>query len=160
MNKPIALPALVLGAIVAALALPAAAQAPAKKKLGTRDELRACLNSEAEIQAKQRALKERVDKLGEEAKALRVEADELAPEQKRVEENDWATGPVRQRLERRTKAHNIRVKAQQEAEAAFDEDRQAFEKDLAGWREKCTTVSFDPDDKEAVLKEREAAGKK
>ena len=158
MNRTIALPALVLG-LAAALALPAAAQAPAKKKLGTRDELRACMNSEAEIQARQKTLKDRADKLGEEAKALRVEAEELAPEQKRMEADDWATGPARQRLERKIRAHDTRLKAAQQAEAAFDTDRVAFEKDLAGWREKCTTVSFDPDDKEAILKEREAAKK-
>lgn len=158
MNKSIALPAVVLG-LVAALAFPAAAQAPAKKKLGTRDELRACMNSEADIQARQKTLKERAEKLGEEAKALRLETEELAPEQKRMEADDWATGPARTRLERKIKAHDNRLKAAQEAEAAFDTDRQAFEKDLAGWREKCITVSFDPDDKEAVLKEREAAKK-
>jgi chromosome segregation ATPase len=159
MNRSIAHPTLVLGALVAALALPAAAQAPAKKRLGTRDELRACMNSEAEIQTRQKALKERADKMAEEAKALRAESEELAPERKRMEADDWATGPARQRLERKIKAHDARLKAAQESENAFDGDRQAFEKDLAGWREKCTTASFDPDDKEAVLKEREAAKK-
>jgi chromosome segregation ATPase len=158
MNTSIAFPALVLG-LAAALAFPAAAQAPAKKRLGTRDELRACMNSEADIQAKQKTLKERADKLGEEAKALRVETEELAPEQKRMEADDWATGPARQRLERKIKAHDSRLKAAQQAEATFDTDRVAYEKELADWREKCTTASFDPDDKAAVLKEREAAKK-
>jgi hypothetical protein len=160
MNKPIALPALALGIFIAALALSAAAQAPAQKRIGTRDELRACMKSDDDLQLRQKALRERVDKLGIEAKAIQAEGEELLPDQKRLDEPDAPSGPARQRIERKLKAHELRVKAAKQAEATFESDRQAFDKDAAGWREQCSnTVSFDAKDNEAVLKEREAAKK-
>jgi hypothetical protein len=154
--KITAVSAVALGAIAASLLLPAAAQQAKdpSKRIGTRDELRYCTSASPEIQARQKALVERGSKLGEAAKQLKAETDEVMAEQQRAETDDTYTGPRRERLERKVRAHNAKLKEAQEVEAKFDADKAAFDKDLAGWREKCTNVQFMQDDLDAVKAEQ------
>jgi hypothetical protein len=153
--KTTALPAIALGAIAASLLLPAAAQQAKDptKRVGTRDELRYCTNTGPEIQARQKVLVERGQKLGEAAKAMQAETEEVQADQKRAETDDSLTGPRRERLERKIRAHNAKMKEAQEVEAKFDADKAVFEKDLAAWREKCTNVQFMQDDLDAIKAE-------
>ena len=148
--------ALALGAIAASFLLPAAAQQAKdpNKRVGTRDELRYCMSASPEIQARQKALIERGKKLGEDANQLKAETDEVTAEQKRAETDDTYSGPRRERLERKVRAHNAKLKEAREVEAKFDADKAAFEKDLGAWREKCTNVQFMQDDLDAVNAEQ------
>ncbi len=75
-------------------------------------------------------------------------------EQPRAESDDTLTGPRRDRLERKIRAHNAKLKEAQEVEAKYDADKAAFDKDLAAWREKCTNVQFMQDDLDAVKAEQ------
>lgn len=154
--KTTALASIALSAIVAAFLSPAAAQQAKdpNKRVGTRDELRYCMSTGPDIQARQSGLVERGQKLGEDAKAMKAETDELSSEQKRAESDDTLSGPRRERLERKVRAHNAKLKEAREVEAKFDADRAAFEKDLAAWREKCSNVQFMQDDLEAVKAEQ------
>jgi chromosome segregation ATPase len=148
--------AVTLAAISITLLSPAAAQQakdPAKR-VGTRDELRYCMSASPEIQARQQALKERGEKLGEAAKQLKAETDEITAEQQRAESDDTLTGPRRERFEKKVRAHTSKLKEAQEVEAKFDADKAAFEKDLTAWREKCTNVQFMQDDLDAVKGEQ------
>jgi chromosome segregation ATPase len=148
--------AIALGAIAASLLLPAAAQQAKDpdRRVGTRDELRFCMSASPEIQARQKALKERGDKLGESAKELKAETDDLNAEQQRAETDDTYTGPRRERLERKVRAHSSKVKEARDLEAKFDADKAAFDKDLVAWREKCNNVQFMQDDLDAVKGEQ------
>lgn len=148
--------ALALGAIAASLVLPVAAQQAKdpNKRVGTRDELRYCMSASPDIQARQKALIERGNKLGEAAKQMKAETDEVTAEQQRAETDDTYTGPRRERLERKVRAHNAKLKEAREVEAKFDADKAAFEKDLGAWREKCTNVQFMQDDLDAVNAEQ------
>jgi chromosome segregation ATPase len=144
--------AVTLAAIAITFLSPAAAQQAKdpNKRVGTRDELRFCMSASPEIQARQKALKERGDKLGESAKELKAETDDLNAEQQRAETDDTYTGPRRDRLERKVRAHKSKLQEAQEVEAKFDADKAAFDKDLVAWREKCTNVQFMQDDLDAV----------
>ncbi len=154
--KTITLPAIALGAIAASLLLPAAAQQAKdpNKRVGTRDELRFCMSTSPDIQARQKALQERGEKLGEAARQIKTETEEMNAEQQRAESDDTLTGPRRDRLERKIRAHNAKLKEAQEVEAKYDADKAAFDKDLAAWREKCTNVQFMQDDLDAVNAEQ------
>jgi hypothetical protein len=151
-----ALSAIAIGAFACSFLQPALAQQAKdpSKRVGTRDELRFCMNAEPEIQARQKALLERGQKLGESARAMQAETEEVTAEQKRAESDDSLTGPRRERLERKIRAHNAKLKEAREVEAAFDADKAAFDKDLAAWRDKCTNVQFMQDDLDAVKAER------
>jgi len=63
-------------------------------------------------------------------------------------------------LAERARKANERVQASHKADEAYNADRAKFDKDLAGYRENCVSLAFEPDDVDAVKKEREAAGKK
>ena len=138
-----------------------AQSAPATaKRQGTRDELRACLNTETELQTRRDALAEGLKKVDAAGKQVSVEGDEVKSDQERLDSDPSITGPRRDRIERKIRQHNARVAEYKQLEAKFEADKSAFDKDHAAWRDKCTTVQFLQDDMDAVKKEREAAGKK
>src|SRR5687767_11635845 len=101
-----------IGILLAAIAIQTA-QAQAKpEKLVTRDELRACMNSEAELASRRKAMEERGKQNGEEAAAIRAEGQELAEEHKRIGEEEHAK--LERFINRKAKPHNVRVKAAQD----------------------------------------------
>ena len=133
-------------------AAPAPAGAP---KMVSRDELRTCMNAEAELATRRQALTARNEKNKEEAAAIRTESQQMAEEQKKVEED-----PSRmERFNRRVKAHNARVEAANTAHAAFRSDAEALNQSLNAYNKNCGGITFRTEDREAILKEREAAKK-
>jgi len=131
-----------------------AAQAQTKpEKLVTRDELRACMNSEAAIATRRKELESRAKASGEETASIRAEAEELKAEQERVGDD----GRKLERFQRKVKAHNTRVLAAKGNAETFRADLDGMNKSVVAHNEKCGGISFLPEDKEAILKEREAA---
>ena len=55
------------------------------------------------------------------------------------------------------KAHNTRVQAARTNGEAFRADLDSMNKSVVAHNEKCGGITFLPEDKEAILKEREAA---
>lgn len=145
------------GALAAALALPVLAQ-DAPKKVLTRDELRQCLDEQDTLKARADAVKPRIAKLTAEADAFKAEEEQLKEEQKRAEDSQ-ALG-VRDRFERKVKAHTTKGKALEAESAAVRAEGDSLTKGLDAHNAKCANVSVKTEDKEAVMKEREAAGKK
>jgi hypothetical protein len=145
------------GALLAAFSLAAVAQDAPKKTL-TRDELRACLDNQDTLKARGETIKQRTAKLQEESDAIKAEDDQLRQEQKRAEESSMPG--VRDRFERKVRQHTSRIKAAEEEGKAVRADADAFTKDLDAHNGKCSNVAVSRDDREAVMKEREAAGKK
>jgi hypothetical protein len=150
--KHFSLPA-VAGLLVASFAFHAAqAQAPAPK-LVTRDELRACMNSEAELATRRQAIEARAKVNRDEAAAIRAEAAELKEEGEKLADTDKPMD----RFNRKIRAHNLRVSGSQATAAAFNADLDALNKSVVGYNQQCGGITFLPEDKEAILKERGAA---
>lgn len=122
----------------------------------TREELRVCMNSEGELAKRRQGLEARGKKQSEEGAAIRDEAAELQQEMKAAEENSRNTD----RVERKVRAHNLRIKAANDVLTALRGDVDQLNKDTNAHNDKCGGISFLPEDKEAILKEREAAAKK
>jgi predicted nucleic acid-binding Zn-ribbon protein len=129
------------------------------KRIGTREEYAACLNTADDIEQRQNALRTRSETIAKEMKALNDESPELNAAVKSADD-DGLTGIRRTRLERRVKEHDSRLKAAQEQEAALNKDVDGFNKFVEDYKGKCTGIAFDNDDIDAVKKERAAAGKK
>ena len=147
--------------LLAACACAAGAQQVTKdgKRVGTRDEYRACLNDADTVEQKQAELRTRSEKIAADMKVLNAEAPELAAAVKSADD-DGLTGFRRTRLERRVKEHDEHLKEAQDREAKLNADVADFNKYVEAYRGRCTNVAFDNDDVAAVKKEREAAGKK
>lgn len=130
------------------------AQTQPAPRMVTRDELRVCMNSETDVMARRQATTARTQQDRDEAAAIRAEAQELAQEQKRLEEDQKPMD----RFGRKVKAHNERVKAAQAGADAFRAELDAVNKALVAYNDQCGGISYLPEDKAAILKER-AAGK-
>jgi chromosome segregation ATPase len=139
--------------LVAALAAP---HAWAQPKNVSRDELRVCMNSESDLATRRQGLEARGKKGAEERAAIKAEAEELTAERKAAEEDSRRID----RVERKVRVHNQRIKTANEAVAALAADVDQLNKDMTAHNQKCGGIAFDPDDKAAILKEREAAAKK
>lgn len=142
-----------LALLVAAVTLNGALAQTKPDKPVTRDELRACMNSESTIATRRKELEARAKVNGEELAAIRAEAQELKDEQERVGDDSRRI----ERFERKVKAHNARVQASRTTGDAFRTDLDAMNKSVVAHNEKCGGITFLPEDKEAILKEREAA---
>lgn len=150
--------AIACGALVA-LALPAVAQdGPAKKTL-TRDQYRACLDSADKLKARGEDIKARTDKLKSEIDAISAENDEIQKLEQKQKDMVMSAGDQR-RFERRKAANTARGKASDEAKKTLTDDMASYTKEVEAYNGGCTGVSVYPQDREAVEKEREAAGKK
>ena len=141
--------------LLAAIALPAAQAQTRPTRLVTRDELRVCMNTEPELLASKQAIDARNKQQREEAAAIRLEADELKAEHEKLEEDQKPMD----KFERKVKVHNARVKTAQAAAESFRGELETLNKSLKDYNEQCGAISFSTEDKEAILKERAAAGK-
>jgi hypothetical protein len=150
--KTISLPATVTGALLATFALHAAQAQTAPARMVTRDELRACMNSESELATRRQAVEARGKQNRDEGAAIRTESEQLRVEHEKLEENQ---APL-EKFQRKVKVHNARVQAAQAAEASFGTELDALNKSVAGYNQQCGGITFLAEDKDAILKERTA----
>ena len=141
--------------LLLAIALQGAQAQTKPDKLLTRDELRACMNSDSEQAVRRKALDQRNEQNRAEAAAIRAEAEQMTAEQKRIEEDHGSMD----RFNRRVKTHNARVQVARATAESFRTDLESLNKALVAHNEECGGVSFRIEDKEAILKERESAPK-
>lgn len=73
--------------LLLAIALQGAQAQTKPDKVLTRDELRACMNSDSEQAVRRKALDQRNEQNRAEAAAIRAEAEQMTAEQKRIEED-------------------------------------------------------------------------
>jgi chromosome segregation ATPase len=135
---------------------PAQAQS-ASPKIATREELRACLDGEESLKAKRADLEARAKQNTEDAAVINKEGEELKEEQKRAE--DSTLPMARDRVERRIRQYQAKVKAAQEKEEGVRTGLEDLKKGIDEHNARCNGISFNPEDKEAILKERAAKGK-
>ena len=133
------------------------AQAAKPAKLVSKDELRVCVNSEAELVTRRKALEATKTANSAEVAAIKAESAQMAEDAKDVDESN--DRKVRE-FKRRITAHNERVKAANGASEAFGKELDSFNKALVAYNDSCGGISYSREDKEDILKEREAAGKK
>jgi hypothetical protein len=136
-------------------AFPAAAQ-DNKPRTVSRDELRACMNSEDEIAARRKALQERGAKRTEQEAALRKEADEIKEEERHAQEDQWKES----RYKRHVKAYMDKVAEYKAFTASINSEFDAVNQAVTAYNGKCGGISFLDEDKQAILQERAAAAKK
>ena len=132
-------------------------QAAKPAKLVSKDELRVCVNSEAELATRRKAIEASKSANSAEVAAIKAESAQMAEDQKDVDESN--DRKVRE-FKRRIAAHNDRVKAANGASEAFGKELDSFNKALVAYNDSCGGISYSREDKEDILKEREAAGKK
>jgi hypothetical protein len=153
-------PSLAAGLLLAVFAADVAAQAsaPAKpQRIVSRDELRTCMNTEATLVERRKALEARAVSNQAEVVAIRAEAAKMAEDQKNVDADDERK--VRQ-FKRVVDAHNARVQAANAAKEVFRTDLDALNKGLQAYNAQCGGIGFKSEDKEAILKERAASAPK
>lgn len=156
---------LVAAATLAATSLPSAAQTqPAGRKVN-RDELRTCLNDGDSLKARSDALKARVDQAKPKQEELQAEKDAIDQEIKRQESGTnqsigIATGSSRDRLERRKRMYEAKVQEVRADAEKINADADQLKKDLDKYNQSCAGITYDREDREAIDKERAAAGKK
>jgi chromosome segregation ATPase len=152
------LAAAVLGlALLAPAAVPSALAQSAPPRTVSRDELRACMDSEDNLKAKRADLEARAKRNSDEAGAINKEGEDLKEEQKRVE--DSTLPMARDRFDRRVRQYQARIKAAKEQEAAVNTGIEDLKKAIDEHNTRCNGIAFLPEDKAAILKEREAKGK-
>lgn len=140
---------LALAALAAGAALAQTQPAP---RVVSRDELRACMATEATFPARRQALQTRNQMQNELGAQLQADTQALEAEKKDAE------GDARkmERFNRKVKAHNEKFDAARAALAAFNADMEALNKDIEAHNAKCAAIAFRPEDREAILKERAA----
>ena len=148
---------LTVGALLAASAAQVFAQAAAKPaRLVNRDELRTCMNSEADLGKRRKELEARKLANREEVVAIKAESEKMKEDQEKL---DPADDRKVRAFKRVIEAHNTRVKAANAAAEAFNTDLDNMNKQAIAYNEQCAGITFRSEDKEAILKEREAAAK-
>lgn len=141
----------------AAAAPVAQAQQAAPRQL-TRDEYRACMDTQDQLFATRDSLHATAAEITKENDALKAEHEELVAAQKRAEENQNTL--AMNGVERRQRAFTGKAKALQAKSDAWKASSEALVKGTDDYNAKCSNVAIQAEDKEAVTKERAAAGKK
>ncbi|HSI53933.1 MAG TPA: hypothetical protein VK981_08170 [Ramlibacter sp.] len=158
--KPQSIVSIACGLLLAAAhlqAVHAQAQAPAKApRIVSRDELRVCMNNEAELATNRKSLDERIAKNREDNAAIRADSAALAEEGRRLEEDQKPMD----RYNRKVKQHNVRIDESRKMADVLKTDLETLNKGLVSYNEKCGGITFLPEDKQAILQERAAAGTK
>ena len=99
---------------------------------------------------------ERTAKHEEEAKAIKEELAALEKEGKELEKEQK---PM-ERFQRKVKQHNAKVEEVLKVEKVMLDDWTALNNDLTTYNKNCSGISFRLEDRQAILKEREAAAAK
>jgi uncharacterized protein (DUF3084 family) len=141
--------------LFAAVALHAAQAQTKPAKTVTRDELRVCMNSESDLKTRREALEALKSRNNDEAAAIKAEAEQMAEDQKKVGQDENRM----EKFNRRVKAHNERVKAANANVASFRTEAETLNAGLVAYNDQCGGITFHKEDKDAILKEREAAKK-
>ena len=156
------IPSLAAGLLLALLAADlahaqTAAQVPASApRIVSRDELRTCMTTDSGLTARRQALEVRATANQAEVVAIRAEAAKMAEDQKGVDASDERK--VRQ-FKRVIDAHNARVQAANSAKETFRADLENLNQALVAYNTQCGGIAFKKEDKEAILKERDATAK-
>ena len=124
----------------------------------TRDELRACMNAKDELEIRRK-------NLATATKAHDAAMVELQRESKKVVElqriaNKKKDEPSIDQFNTTVTEQNEHVAKVNQQGTAVGKERDAYNADMLTYNEQCATRAYNVDDREAILKEREASGLK
>lgn len=144
-------------AVLAATSGLAAAQqaAKAEPRVVSKDELRTCMQAEASVAARKKALMERNNKLKEEQAAIGADSNALKEEGEKLADQNANMD----RYNRKVRTHNQRIDAALNAGKEINAEADAINKAALAYNKDCTGIGYRPEDKEAILKEMAAAPK-
>ena len=143
--------------LVMAAATGAFAQAAKSPKVVSKEELRVCVNTEAELAVQRKGIETQKAASVAEMAGLKIANAELGKDREELDETNDRR--VRE-FKRKMAAYNERVKAANAASEEFGKNLDAFNAKLTGYNDSCGGISYSREDKEEILKEREAAAKK
>ena len=124
-----------------------------------RDELRECLNGGDSIKVRTDELKARSARLNAMNDELKAERDDIKQQMDKQESGSSLISVGRDRLERRKAAFDKKVAEVKSDSEKFGPDAEALNKVLEAYNARCGGISYSREDREAIMKEREA-GKK
>ena len=151
--KPNSVTTISAGLLLASFVLHTAQAHTPSPTMVSRDQLRICMNSESALATRRQAVEARNKQNGDETAAIRAESAQLKVENEKLQENNASM----EKFQRKVKVHNARVQAAQAAMVSFNTELDALNKSVAGYNQQCGGITFLPQDKEAILKEREPA---
>ena len=134
----------------------AAVYEPKPLTYGTRDQYRACLESDDRIKAHGKQIAEFIAENNATMVQIQIEAATLVELQAAIATNN------RQQVEnfnRRIEEHNQLVKAANEHAERTKAELEAYNREMAEHNKRCSSLVYKMEDREAVQKERKAAGK-
>jgi hypothetical protein len=137
------------GAGLLATALLSAA-APATKMV-TRDQLRACMNSESDLKARREAIEARNERDKVQAAAIRAEGEALKEQRTGAQQ---AASAAKQGFNARVQEYNAHIAAARTESESLRAEVEALNQAATEHNERCGGISYRRQDKEAILKEQ------
>ena len=129
----------------------APAQAPASaQRMLSRDELRVCMKSGAELATRRTGMEGRNARTRDEAAAIRAEGQQLAADQKALSTQDRAQVEA---FNQRADAYNARVQAAKASIEAITADQLALNAAVLAYNEQCGNATSRQADRDAIEKE-------
>lgn len=117
----------------------------------SRDELRACMDSEDGINERAARLDAQLRELDAESVAISKAAQALSDALRAVDSGDPEAVEAHNV---KARAHDVRVGAYNKRTGAYNEQVKANNRERADWLARCATRTYKEADKEAILKER------
>lgn len=152
-------PALFIGALLFALIIKpalAAVYEPRTLNYGTREQLNACLDSDDRIKAHSKLIADYIAENNATMIQIQIEAAMLVDLQAATATNNKAQV---ESFNRRIEEHNRLVKSADEHAHKTKIELELYNKELAEHNKRCAALVFKMEDREAVKKDRQAAGK-
>lgn len=122
----------------------------------SKEEYSACLDSEDRLNARRKTLEEQVTEINAATALIQTEAAALVEEQKNLILTDAVQVEA---FNKRTEAYSAKVKSSVERAEQLNAEQEAYHATLMEHNKKCATLVVKITDREAVMKERTAAGK-
>lgn len=149
----------ILALLLVSVAIPAFAAGSANKELkfASREQLRACLDEEDAARARLNEFEGLLAENNASMLLIQTEAMALIDEQKRL---DTTSEEQVNAFNKKSEDHNKYVKEANKRAEKLKADQDSFNAAMIEHNKKCATLVFKIADREAVLKERKAAGKR
>lgn len=135
----------------------AADSEPKDFKFSSREQFRACLDSEERLKALRKMLDEHITEYNATISLIGTEVTALVEEQKKI---DLADAMQVDAFNKRTEKHNKLVKSSKERAGILKVEEDTYNAESMKYNERCAGLVFRMADREAVLKERHADGKR
>jgi peptidoglycan hydrolase CwlO-like protein len=154
MNHTATILALLIATLAAGQAM-AAGPADKTPKYATREQLHGCLDSEDHLKSRFSAIEEQIAENNATLLLIQSEANSIVEQQELLDANNEAEVAD---FNKRVTAHNTYVNTANERATRLKADQDSYNADMLEHNKRCAALIVRLTDREAVLKERKAAG--